>query len=199
MLTPLSRSSDAPSPPRRSPFQEGQLAIGRYAVRKRLGSGSMGTVYLAEDQRSGRPVALKVIRADRLSAKAVARLQREFKAIASLEHGRIARAGDFGYTEPGKLPYYTREYIPGTPLSPGPPGGESPREFLQPLLDLLDALDCLRAHGILHLDVHPGNLIVASDPKRGSVLIDFGLAPSPGGAAVTASGSGRADLPPELL
>src|SRR6185503_20774520 len=105
----------------RSPFREGEVAIGRYAIRKKLGAGSIGTVYLAEARRSGRPVALKVIRADRLSSRGVARLQREFKAIASLEHRQIAGAMDFGYTETGGVPYYTREYIEGTPLPPGPP------------------------------------------------------------------------------
>ena len=65
-------------------------------------------------------------------------MQEEFRAIASLEHPQIARALDFGYTEDG-VPFYTREYVPGRPLPPGPPAGESPEAFLRPLLDLLEA------------------------------------------------------------
>jgi serine/threonine protein kinase len=72
--------------------------------------------------------------------------------------------------------FYTREYIEGEPLRPGPPPpGRDARAHLRPLFDLLDALAYLHAHDILHLDIHPGNLIEARDESRGSVLIDFGL------------------------
>ncbi|MGH9361360.1 MAG: protein kinase domain-containing protein, partial [Thermoanaerobaculia bacterium] len=157
-----------------SPQPQGAIA-GRYAIRRRLGAGSLGTVYLVHDAVKGRAVALKLLRTDRLSAEAVRRFQGEFGALASLEHPRLAAAYDFGYSGAGDLPYYTREYIEGRPLPAGPPGAAEPREFLRPILDLLEALEHLHRHGILHLDVHPGNLIVAGEAARGSVLIDFGL------------------------
>ena len=176
-----------------SPTPLGPAVASRYAIRKKLGVGSMGTVYLAEDTRTKALVALKILRPDRVSPKAVARLQLEFRALASLHHPRIAAAHDFGYTEWGNLPYYTREYVEGTPLPPGPPGRVEPRQFLRPILDLLEALECLHAHDLLHLDVHAGNLIVADDASRGAVLIDFGL-------ARPATAHGRAsELPPELI
>ncbi len=56
----------------------------RYVIKRRLGSGSLGTVYLAHDRGSGKDVALKLIRSDRLSSEAVARLQKEFRALAGL-------------------------------------------------------------------------------------------------------------------
>ena len=114
------------------------LIAGRYAVLRKLGSGSVGTVYLVLDERERREVALKVIRTEALIARSALPMQEEFRAIASLEHPQIARALDFGYTEDG-VPFYTREYVPGRPLPPGPPAGESPEAFLRPLLDLLEA------------------------------------------------------------
>ena len=182
-----------------SPYRHHAVISGRYAIRKKLGSGGLGTVYLAQDLRDGRRVALKLIRADRLSSEAAARLQKEFQAFAGLHHPQIATAHDFGYTEDRGLPYYTREYIEGTPLAPGPPAGAPPREFLGPILDLLSALEYLHAHGILHLDIHPGNLIVAGDPARGGVLIDFGLIRALDGPRLSASGETLSDLPPEVL
>ena len=159
----------------------------------------MGTVYLAYDRTARRPVALKVIRTERLIADAVSRMQEEFTAVASLRHPQIASAHDFGYLEGGGVPFYTREYIEGSPLPPGPPGRESPSRFLRPILDLLDALGYLHEHGILHLDVHAGNLILASEESRGSVLIDVGFARSLEDTRFTLSGGMWPALPPELL
>src|SRR6185436_18943216 len=87
-----------------SPHLQNVLA-GRYTIQRKLGSGTLGTVYLAHDARAGRPVALKVLRTDRLSAEAVRRFQREFGAIAALKHPQIAAAFDFGYTGDAPLPY----------------------------------------------------------------------------------------------
>ncbi len=183
-----------------SPYHlQGRLEIDHYAIRRKLGSGSMGSVYLAEDRRDGRAVALKVLRVDRFSSRAVERLRGEFKAIATLHHPQIATAFDFGYSRDNRLPYYTREYIEGTPLPPGPPGGAPPHEFLRPVLDLLDAVEYLHAHEILHLDIHPGNLIVAGDRSRGSVLIDFGLLRSFDGPQLSTAPHDFPNFPPELL
>jgi serine/threonine-protein kinase PknK len=181
------------------PREPGGPSLGRYRILRKLGAGSMGTVYLARDERGGGEVALKVIRADRLSPEAAARLQEEFRSLAGLHHPRIAAAFDFGWTESPMLPFYTREHIPGEPLPPGPPAGAAARDFLRPILDLLDALEYLHAHRILHLDIHPGNLIVREDDGRG-VLIDFGLLRSAEGLRRSvAETEGLAGLPPEVL
>jgi len=100
-------------------------ALGPYAIRRKLGSGSLGTVYLVEDRKARRLVALKVLRTDRLSPDAVARLKVEFQAISGLHHPQIAAAYDFGYTAVGSLPYYTREYIAGSALRAAPGGHEA--------------------------------------------------------------------------
>jgi tetratricopeptide (TPR) repeat protein len=182
-----------------SPHLTAPGRVGPYSVHRKLGSGSLGTVYLVRDPRRRRLVALKVLRTDRLTPEAVGRLQKEFRAIASLHHEQIATAHDFGYTESGRVPFYTREYVQGTPLPPGPPGSSAPAEFLRPILDLLDALEYLHAHGILHLDIHPGNIIVAEDKHRGSVLIDFGVIPSAGGTGLQTGWEPWSGMPPEML
>ena len=63
---------------------------GRYTLRRKLGSGSVGTVYLAQDAVRGEEVALKLIRTERLSSSAVRSMQQEFRAISSLGHRQIA-------------------------------------------------------------------------------------------------------------
>ena len=164
----------SPTPQLRAP-----VVGGRYAVQRKLGTGSVGTVYLAHDCVERRPVALKVVRAERLLVDSVQGLRDEFRAIASLRHPHLAQALDFGYLEDGAVPYYTREFVDGEPLPGGPPpAGVEPEPFLRPILDLLEALEYLHENGILHLDVHAGNLIVSNESSRGSVLIDFGLRPS---------------------
>ena len=158
----------------------------------------MGAVYLAQDDRDGRSVALKVLRGDRLSAEAVDRLQHEFRAMACLRHPRLAAAYDFGYLEHGGTPFYTSEYIEGEPLPAGPPSAESPAEFLRPIIDVLEALEYLHDHDVLHLDVHAGNVLVSRDPKRGAVLIDLGLIRSAEAPRLSFAAGEWATLPPEL-
>jgi DNA-binding NtrC family response regulator/tetratricopeptide (TPR) repeat protein len=184
-----------------SPTPQVQPAIiaGRYAIVRKLGAGSVGTVYLVFDQVERREVALKLLRTEALIARSAARIQEEFRAIAALEHPQIAKAHDFGYSERDGVPYYTREHVEGRPLPPGPPASQTPEEYLRPVLDLLDALEYVHDQGILHLDVHAGNLIVANDSSRGSVLIDFGLAPSPASLVGSARGASLLNLPPELI
>jgi len=190
------------SSPPPSPFSGGmspsRALAGRYTFLKKLGSGSFGTVYLVRDAVRECRAALKVIRTDRITDRAVSSMQDEFRAITSLNHPHIATAYDFGYTE-GGLPFYTREYVSGDPLPPGPPGTDRPRGYLRPILDLLHALAYLHDNGILHLDVHAGNLILADDPDQRGVLIDFGLVRSPGATPYSLSHASLPGLPPELM
>ena len=173
---------------------------GRYRILRKLGSGTFGTVYLAEDSVLDRSVALKVLRLDRMQTAVVARLQEEFLEVSSLRHPGIAQAYDFGYVEDSGCPFYTCEYIQGESLSPGPPTRKDPpREFLAPILDLLEALGYLHSHDLFHLDVHAGNLIVAADASRGSVLIDPGFSRSIGGRELGTCTGPEELLPPEFL
>ena len=141
----------------------------RYRVRRRLGSGSAGTAFLADDTLSGLRVTIKVFQSEGLEPTRFASIQREFNRGCDLRHPLIAEVRDFGFTEGEQVPFYSREYVPGNPLAPGPPSLQidgDPRRFLRPILDLLDALEYLHTHGICHGDVHAGNLIVPEDPRR---------------------------------
>ena len=193
-------------------WRAGRVVLqGRYRILQKLGSGTMGTIYLAEDQTNERRVALKLLRTERVDAVGLERLQTEFRTIAALHHRQIATAYDFGYAEESRVPFYTREFVDGTPLAAGPPPSvaqSTPGEYLRPFLDLLDALFYLHSNEILHLDLHAGNLIVSTDAARGSVLIDFGLVQPLRGAGAhhhgrSPSSSGvlrlSSTLPPELL
>jgi serine/threonine protein kinase len=103
------------------------LAVSRrYRLRRKLGAGAIGTVFLAEDLSAGRPVALKVIRTERLGPRGLRLLQREFEAIRALRHPQIAAAYDFGYTEEGRVPFYTREYVFIPRKQPASAGRTSP-------------------------------------------------------------------------
>ena len=100
-------------------------------------------------------------------------LREEFRALSHFRHPQLSRVFDFGYTTQHGLPYFTREYVKGRPLEPGPPApGQSLRSHLAPILDVLDALHYLHVHDQLHLDIHSGNVIAADDASRGAVLID---------------------------
>jgi len=123
-------------------------------------------------------------------------MQDEFRAVASLRHPRLARAYDFGYTE-GGLPYYTREYVPGVPIPGGPPRTETPAELLLPFLHLLEALEYVHSQGVLHLDIHAGNVILSSGSARGAVLIDFGFRSARG--PLSTGGTPWHSLPPEMI
>ncbi|MEM7234840.1 MAG: serine/threonine-protein kinase, partial [Planctomycetota bacterium] len=174
-------------------------------MRSTLGTGSLGTVYLAHDIEQDVDVALKILRTDRFDSSAVHALQEEFRTLVAYDHPRIARVFDFGYVESTGAPYYTHEYVEGRPLAPGPPVDQDPRTFLQPILDLLEALESLHQGGVLHLDIHPGNLIESSGRDRGAVLIDSGIhgplgrSGELGSRTSTASYTSTAVDPPELL
>lgn len=161
-----------------SPKPEEIFVSGRYRIVRWLGSGAIGTVYLTQDVIENRLVTLKLLKKDQQKLETLNQLQQEFQAVSALRHPLIASAYNFGYTE-DLIPYYTREYISGTPLAGGPPpleGPNSPKFWLSPILDLLEALEYLHNHGILHLDIHSGNLIVPVDKAKGSVLIDLSQA-----------------------
>ncbi len=182
---------------------QGNVLARRYVIQRKLGTGSLGTVYLAHDEETGRRVALKTLRTDRGYRRAIEDLRAEFRTIAGIEHPRIARAFDFGYlredeSAPG-IPYYTREFVEGTPLPGGPPGEVAPAEYLRPILDLLEALEYLHASGLTHRDLHAGNLIVGDDPARGATLIDLGFMESPASGAGRASTTQTLGVPPAIL
>lgn len=148
--------------------------ISHYRVLERLGSGGMGTVWLAEDLQLGRRVALKFL-SDELAQHqaALERFKLEARTASSLNHPNICTIYEIGEAE-GEY-FIAMEYIEGEPLDRYM--GRHKVE-LDELLDLAiqisDALDAAHSKGVLHRDIKPANMLIT---PRGQVkILDFGLA-----------------------
>jgi hypothetical protein len=148
--------------------------IAQYEILGELGRGGMGVVYKAQDQRLNRQIALKVILAGGHAGEADRkRFQVEVEAAAQLQHPNIVQVYEVG--EDDGRPYMALEYCPGGSLEDQiRDQPQSPREAAQLVAKLAQALQHAHQAGIVHRDVKPANVLIASDgsPK----LADFGLA-----------------------
>lgn len=154
--------------------------LGQYRLKKLIGSGGMGDVYLAEHQLMKRPCAIKVIRPEKAGdPKVLARFEREVQATAKLSHWNSIDIFDYGRAEDGTF-YYVMEYLPGMNL------GDIVKRFgpmpaarvIHLVRQACDALQEAHDLGLLHRDLKPANLFAA---VRGGFydvakLLDFGLA-----------------------
>ena len=133
----------------------------RYRLVRMLGSGGMGSVWEAEDQILGRPVAVKVL-SESLAAgeRAVRRFEREARAAARLFGPRIAAVYDFGRSE-GR-PYIVMELVRGETLADrvAREGPLPPQEAARIAVQVAQALEEAHAAGIVHRDVKPGNVML---------------------------------------
>lgn len=167
------------------------MLAGRYRVRRRLGSGGMATVFLAEDERLGREVAVK-----RLSTgsadEGLRRFDREAKLGAALNHPNLVSIYDTVADEDGAL--IVMEYVPGRSLSELADGKAMSAERALPVLrGVAEALDHAHAEGVVHRDVKPGNVLVRDD---GVVkLADLGIAKAAGATQITQEGRVVGTLP----
>lgn len=146
----------------------------RYTLQRELGRGGMGVVYLAEDSRLKRQVALKLLLSGALASEEQRRrFAKEARAAAGLRHPGIVAIHDVG--DAAGVPYFTMDYLPGKNLaqrlSLGPFAAD---EAAQLIRDAARALHYLHGHGVLHRDIKPGNLLF--DAQGRLVLGDFGLA-----------------------
>ncbi len=156
-----------------------------------LGQGSTGTVYLVEERASGETFALKIFAAA-CAHEAGRRLLRECATLAHLRHPALCAVVRYGTTADG-VPYVLKEYVPGKPLEPGPPGRRhEARVFLRPVLDTLAALAFLHHHGFAGLDLQPENVVERKDGR--GVLIDVGLGLQAGGPQAERKGTHAADV-----
>ena len=145
----------------------------RYEHLRELGRGGMGQVHLVHDAYLDRDVALKVLHHAPRTSDELERAQREFRLLARVEHPAIARAYDFGFA--GDMPYFTSDFIPGSPLSSTGGQVENPAALIELCCRLAEAVEFLHAHGVLHLDIKPSNVVLMSEPQQRPVLVDFGL------------------------
>ena len=160
----------------------------KYRVVRRLGSGGMGTVWLAEHLVMHRQVAVKVIRPDLLARPgATNRFLREVRAAAKLHHPNIVTAFD---AEPvGDSCLLVMEYVPGQTLGERLEAGPLPvGEACRVIRDAAGGLAHAHSAGLVHRDVKPHNLIRAADGT--TKVLDFGLAGVGAGEVIAASGDG---------
>src|SRR3954470_8533827 len=168
-----------------SPTASGSLIADRYRVTERLGSGGMATVYLAEDERLGRRVAVKRLHAGSPEDTAK-RFRREARLGASLNHPNIVTVFDT-VTDEGSV-VIVMEHVDGETLADVVRRGRvEPREAVRILRCVAAALDHAHEHGIVHRDIKPANVLLG---KSGEVkLVDLGIATAVEGTRITSSGS----------
>jgi len=156
-------------------------AISHYRVLSALGQGGMGIVYLAEDERLGRQVALKFLPPDSVqNRQALDRFRVEARAASSLSHPGICAIYDIGEDE--GTPFIVMEALKGENLRDRINRGPMKiGELVDIGIQLSDALEAAHAQGIIHRDIKPSNIFVG-DKNRVKIL-DFGLAKLSGGPA----------------
>ena len=153
--------------------------FGQYQLGRRLGTGGMGEVFLAEHQLLKRPCALKVIRPESGGDPlALARFEREVKSAARLSHPNTIAIYDYGRTEEGTF-YYVMEYLPGMSLHDlvKQHGPVSPARLVYLLRQACAGLSEAHSLGIVHRDLKPANVFIALRGGESDVakILDFGL------------------------
>lgn len=186
------RGQETGIPQRKAATNTGTLPpqFGRYKILRALGSGAMGTVYLAEDTQLHRRVALKTSSFDNdATGELLERFYREARSAANLRHNNICPVFDVDQID-GRH-FISMAYIDGQPLSaqiqPNKPFSEKQALLLVRKLAL--ALQEAHDHGIIHRDLKPGNIMM--DSKGEPIITDFGLAKQMGKsdqARITQSG-----------
>jgi serine/threonine-protein kinase len=158
---------------------EAAKEMGQYVLRRSLGEGGMGQVYLAEHRFLRRPCAVKMIRPDQAHDEvALARFEREVQSAAALTHPNTVQVYDYGRSDDGTF-YFAMEFLPGTSLGDivelhGP---FEPARAVHVLRQLCGALQEAHDRGLVHRDIKPGNAMLC---ERGGIpdvvkLLDFGL------------------------
>jgi non-specific serine/threonine protein kinase/serine/threonine-protein kinase len=154
-------------------LRAGQTLDG-YEIKRPLGEGGMGEVYLARDVELGREVAVKLVKRGLGTSDVLRRFRHEEQILASLNHPHVARLFGGGKTGEG-LPYFVMEYVEGQPIDKYCDARRLPTHArLQLFRKVCDAVSYAHSHLVVHRDIKPSNILVttAGEPK----LLDFGIA-----------------------
>jgi hypothetical protein len=179
--SPKSPAPDIPPPVDAAVLEMGGVslrpgdAIGAYRYLRPIGKGGMADVLLAADP-GGRPVALKVLKAERFRT-GIDRFRREFRALARVDHKNVIRVEAYGDIH--GHPYIAMEYVEGRDLHQAmrsirrSPPSERWVAVERVLVDLCNALACIHQRGLVHRDLKPSNVLV--DAEGNCKLTDFGI------------------------
>ena len=152
------------------------IKLAGYKILKKLGSGGMGDVYLAEHELIHRKVAIKVLHKHLVSNKEfIKRFRREAKLLASLDHNNIVRLNEY-FENKGEF-YLIMEYVDGIELDQyiNTISGPIVESELIPLFkQMLDAIGYAHKKGLVHRDIKPANILISKDGKL--KVLDFGIA-----------------------
>src|SRR5438034_11625270 len=161
----------------------------RYTIERELGRGGMATVYLAQDLKHHRKVAIKVLKPELAAALGPERFLQEIEIAAGLPHPHILPLHDSG--EATGLLYYVMPYVEGETLRNRlDRAGQLPvAEAVQIVREVADALSHAHSHDVVHRDIKPENILLEAGH---AVVSDFGIARAiraAAGARLTAPGS----------
>ena len=148
--------------------------LGPYEITARIGAGGMGEVYVAEDSKLKRKVALKVLPEEVASDPSrLDRFQREAESIAALNHPNIVTI--YSIEEADGIRFLTMELVEGETLTQLiPSNGMDVESFLRFSAPVAEALSAAHEKGIIHRDLKPGNIMVSHEGRI--KVLDFGLA-----------------------
>jgi len=157
----------------RSVVSEPDFSATKYTFVKELGRGGMGAVCLAEDRELDRLVAIKVLNTPETTEDLRNRMVREAQIIARLEHPGIVPVHDVGTLPDGRI-YYAMKYVRGSRLDEYAAQGAPLRDRLRKFQAVCDAVAFAHAHGVIHRDLKPQNVMVG--PFGEVLVMDWGVA-----------------------
>jgi FixJ family two-component response regulator len=156
-----------------APVLNNEVMVPGYRTLRMIGAGGMAKVYLAEREHDGLQLVLKVIDPDlRGDATFLKRFVREYKLIAAIENEHVARIFDQGFA--GAQAYIAMEYLSGGTLAARIHEGMTSLVALRITSQIARALDAVHAHGVVHRDLKPQNIMFRDNGRP--VIVDFGLA-----------------------
>lgn len=151
--------------------------LGQYRILDLIAVGGMGAVYRAQQDRTNRIVALKVIRAGLFSPRATRRFEFEAELLARLQHPGIATIHEAGFFDSaeGSQPFFAMQYIDGQPITRlDQRSSLNVRDRLSLIAQVCDAVQHAHQRGVIHRDLKPANILVDSDGQPR--VLDFGVA-----------------------
>ncbi len=178
MSRPLAPPAAPPELPA-APTLVGRTLSGRYRIVEKVGEGGMGTVFVAEQLRLNRRVAVKVLPAQLIAdPESIERFRREADAMSRLQHPHVVSILDFDVAEDG-APYLVMELLTGETLAQRMErdGALDAREALRIVTGIADALGAAHDAGVVHRDLKPQNvfLVRAGEGRDFVKLLDFGI------------------------